>query len=121
MNFRMASGLTGLMPTEVRRWPVVNVFFGSRELREPDLQLKTFIANLGITAIVADARDPRLPEWRQLLATLGIAPDEIDGVLFYRIPTGVVDQYPKISGIEAEQRADRARFETMISATDAYL
>ena len=74
MNFRMASGLTGFQPIEIRRWPVVNVFFGSRDLPEPELQLKAFIANLGITAIVVDASDPRAPQWKQLLSSLELTP-----------------------------------------------
>ncbi len=120
MNFRMASGLTGFQPIEIRRWPVVNVFFGSRDLPEPELQLKAFIANLGITAIVVDASDPRAPQWKQLLSILNLSPEEIAGVLLYRIPRDALDAYRGMNAIELEQRADRVRFEALISAADQY-
>ena len=86
MNFRIASGLTGLQPIEVRRWPVVNVFIGSPDLPESDLQLKAFIANLGITAIVIDTSDSRVPQWRQLVASWKLR-HEKSGVCFCFDPT----------------------------------
>jgi hypothetical protein len=121
MNFRMASGLTGLQPIAIRRWPVLNAIGGSRDLPEPELQLKAFIANVGITAIVADASDARAPQWKQMLSSLGITPREVAGVLFYRIRPGTLKSYRGINAVELEQRAERTRFEALISATDEYL
>jgi hypothetical protein len=120
MNFRIASGLTGLQPIEIRRWPVVNVFFGSLDLPEPDLQLKAFIANLGITAIVVDASDEHVTEWKQLLSSLDVTPREVAGVILYRLNPEVLKPYRGMNAIDLEQRADRARFEALISATDRY-
>jgi hypothetical protein len=121
MNFRMASGLTGIQPIEIRRWPIINVFLGSRDLPEPDLQLKAFIANLGITAIVVDSRDQHAARWRQMLSSLAIAPQEIGGVLLYRIPPDALKAYRGMNAIELEQRAERARFEALVAATDRYI
>lgn len=121
MNFRIASGLTGIQPIEVRRWPVVNVFFGSPDLPQPDLQLKAFIANLGITAIVVDASDDHVSQWKQLLSSLDITPQEVSGVLLYRIAPDALKAYRGMNVIDLEQRADRARVEALISATDRYL
>ncbi len=121
MNFRMASGLTGLLPIEIARWPVVNVFFGSNDLPEPDLQLKAFIANLGITAIVVDAGDPHAAQWRQLLSSLAIVPAQVDGVLFYRIDPNMLKEYRGLTAIDMEERAERARFEILVAAIDKYL
>ena len=121
MNFRLVSGLNGLQPIEIRRWPVANVFFGSSDLPEPELQLKAFIANLGITAIIVDASDARAPQWRQLLSSLEISPDEIGGVLLYRINPDALRSYRAMNAIDLEQRADRARFEALVSATNRYL
>jgi hypothetical protein len=121
MNFKMASGLTGLQPIEIRRWPMVNVFFGSPDVPEPDLQLKAFIANVGITAIIVDASDSRAPQWKRMLSSLDIVPLEVAGVLLYRIPGDALMAYRGMNAIDLEQRADRARFEILISATDRYL
>jgi hypothetical protein len=121
MNFRMASGLTGAQPIAVRRWPVLNAIGGSRDLPEPELQLKWFIANLGITAIVADASDERLAQWKQLLSSLNLTPLEVSGVLLYRIAPDTLASYRSVSAIAAEQRAERVRFEMLVSATDRYV
>ena len=121
MNFRMASGLTGLQPIEIRRWPVVNLLVGSPDLPEPELQLKAFVANLGITAIVVDASDARTPQWTRLLANLNVEPQAVGGVLLYRIPPDAFAAYRGMNAIDLEQRAERARFETVISATDKYV
>ena len=121
MNFRMASGLTGTQPIAIRRWPVLNAIGGSRDLPEPELQLKWFIAKLGITAIIADANDARVAQWKQLLSCLDIAPLEVSGVLLYRIAPDQLASYRGVSAIQAEQRAERARFETLVSATARYL
>jgi hypothetical protein len=120
MNFRLVSGLNGLQPIEIRRWPVANVFYGSFDLPEPELQLKAFVANLGITAIVVDASDARAPQWRQLLSNLNVTPDEVGGVLLYRINLDALHSYRAMKAIDLEQRADRARFEALISATNRY-
>ena len=93
---------------------------GSLDLPEPDLQLKAFIANLGITAIVVDADDKRAVQWRQLLSSLDVAPQEIGGVVLYRIAPYALKTYRATNAINLEQRADRARFDALISATDRY-
>jgi hypothetical protein len=116
----MASGWTGLQPIEIRRWPVVNAFGGSLDLPQPDLQLKAFIANLGITAIVVDASDSHAAQWKQLLSSLDVTPQTVAGVLLYRIPPGAFKAYRGMNAIDLEQRADRARFEALISAADRY-
>jgi hypothetical protein len=121
MNFRLAEGLTGLQPIETRRWPIVNVFFGAPDLPDPATQLKAFIANVGITAIVIDAADPSVAQWKQLFSPLNITPREISGVLFYRIPPASVAQYRNLDAIEMERRADRTRFDTLISAAAKYI
>jgi hypothetical protein len=121
MNFRMASGLTGLQPIEIRRRPVLNVFFGSIDLPEADLQLKAFLANMGVTAIVVDASDSHAPQWKQMLSSLDIAPQEVSGVVLYRIAPEALKAYRGMNAIDLEQRADRARFEALISAVDRYV
>ena len=120
MNFRMASALTGLQPIEIRRWPIVNAFTGSPDLPEPGLQLKAFIANLGITAIVVDANDPHAAQWQQLLSPLQIEPQRVAGVLFYRVAPDAFAKFRGLDAIEMERRANRARFETLITAADKY-
>jgi hypothetical protein len=121
MNFRMASGLTGLQPIEIKRWPIMNVLSGAPDLPDRVIQLKAFVANNRITAIIIDKNDPDLAQWKQLFAPLDITPSEISGVVFYRIPHESVAQYRNLDAIEMERRADRARFDTLISAAAKYI
>ncbi len=121
MNFRMASGLTGVQIQKITRWPIVDVFYGSIDLPEPELQVKAFIANTGITAIVADASDSQVPMWKALLAPLGIEPREISGVLFYKIPARALDSYRNYTAVEMERCAARIRFDAAITAAARYL
>ncbi len=121
MNYRMASGLTGLSLIEIRRWPVVDTFYGSWDLPEPATQLKAFIANLGITAIVLDDSYPDAPRLKDLLSLLDIAPTEVSGVSLYRIPAGAFSSYRSLSALEMETRADRVRFETILRASAKYI
>jgi hypothetical protein len=121
MNFRMASGLTGLQPIEMKRWPIMNVVFGAPDLPDPALQLKAFIANTGITAIVIDKNDPDLARWKHLFAPLDVTPIEVSGVLFYRIPGASLNAYRNLDALEMERRADRGRFEILVAAASKYL
>jgi hypothetical protein len=121
MSYRMATGWTGFQPIAVRRWPVLNQLSGSYDLPEQELQLKAFLANLGITAIVIDAANARAPQWQQALSCLNIVPQEIGGVLLYRIPSGSLSAYRGMDALALERRADRGRFEALLSATDRYL
>lgn len=121
MNFRMASGLTGIQLQQITRWPIVHVFYGSLDLPEPDLQVKAFIANTGITAIVADASDSHVAMWKALLAPLGIQPREISGVLLYQISPGLLDDYRGYTAVAMEQRAARIRFDAAVVAAASYL
>ena len=122
MCFRHVSGYTAMERFEVRRWPIVNYFLGSRDLPQPELQLKAFLANNGVTAIVIDDAKPQAADWKALIATVGIAPQEISGVSLYRISHNLLADYraPEYSGVEMEQRAIRDRFATLVTATDEY-
>lgn len=121
MNFRMVTGLTGIGLTPIRRWPVINFFYGSFDLPDANIQLKAFIANLGITAIVMDNSNPYAPEFRKLLSLLNIEPLQVSGVSFYRIPPGAFAKYRSVNAVEMETRADRIRFETVIGAAAKYV
>ncbi len=121
MNYRMASGLTGLVPIQVRRWPVVNAFYRSWDLPEPETQLKAFIANLGITAIVLDDSYRDAGRIKKLLSLLDITPTHVSGVTLYRIPAGAFASYRSLSPIELERRAARIRFQTILRASAKYI
>ena len=122
MCFRNVSGWTGVDRFEVRRWPIVNYFLGSRDLGEPELQLKAFLANNGVTVIAVDDANPAAPQWKTLLATLGADVRDVSGVSLYRLSAGLLADYraPEYSGVEMERRAIADRFAALVTATDEY-
>ncbi len=123
MCFRNVSGYTAMERFEVRRWPIVNYFLGAADLPEPDLQLKAFLANTGVTAIVIDDANPDAASWRTLISTLGAQSQNISGVSLYRLTSDLLAAYrgPATNGAEMERRAARIRFATLVTATDKYL
>ena len=123
MCFRNVAGYTAMERFAVRRWPIVNYFLGANDLPEPELQLKAFLANNGVTAIVVDDANRNAARWKSLLATLGVEPKPIAGVSLYRLSPALLADYraPEYSGVEMEQRAIQNRFATLVTATDEYL
>ncbi|HEY6393826.1 MAG TPA: hypothetical protein VIX12_00340, partial [Candidatus Binataceae bacterium] len=121
MSFSMATGWTTIIPSEFARLPIVNFFFGAIDLPEADEHLKAFIAANGVTAIVADLRDPDLPKWKPVLDSLGVAPTEEGGVLFYRIARGAFDRYARLTGEELEARAAALRCDLVIEAAARFV
>jgi hypothetical protein len=120
MGFRNVAGFTGLRRLAVSRWPIVNYFGGDRAVPEPGLQLKAFVASMGVSAIAIDDRDPDALELKALIASLGVTPREISGVSLYRIPLGSFASY-RANAVTMEARADRISFDTLLAASAAYL
>jgi hypothetical protein len=122
MCFRNVSGWTGVDRFEVRRWPIVNYLLGSRDLAEPELQLKAFLANNGVTAVAVDDANPNATRWKNLLAAIGTDSRDISGVSLYKPSAGLLAEYrtPDYSGLEMERRALQSRFATLVTANDEY-
>jgi hypothetical protein len=85
-SFEMAAGYVGATPesyTRYRAWRVLS----AAPLASPDevtpAQLRRFVEDKGVTAVVMDRRFG--PEWEALLDTLGVRPQEIGGGLLYRL------------------------------------
>ena len=121
MCFRNVAGWTGTERFEVRRWPVVNYFLGSPDLPEPQIQLKAFLANTGVTAIVIDDAHPKAAEWNSLIAEAGITSQEISGVSLFKLSPRQFKEFGAVTSLELEKRAAQYRFGTLLQATDKYL
>jgi hypothetical protein len=120
MNFRIASGQTGVEPGEMRRWPALDALSGS-PVPEPEFQLKTFLANLGITVIVVDPANPHQSYWASMLSLLKISPVKISGVTLYRIDAGSLDEFKAADAVTVERRAQIVRFANLVAAASKYL
>jgi hypothetical protein len=121
MCFRNVAGWTGVERFEVRRWPIVNYFAGSKDLPEPELQLKAFLARNGVTAVIVDESNPQAAQWNSFISTTGVTPTSISGVSLFKFSPGALAPYDGLSGLQMETRAARIRFDTLVSATDSYL
>jgi len=146
MYFKQAGGYVGyapLLPYEYVQWPITVGLYNIAGVPQACEQLKAFLAGHSVRAvIVGDYRyewtkfdggptpdvpvrvpaDPReRAEIRQCVGSLGIAPLEIGGVQFYRIPPEMLGPYRQLTAIEMQRRADRARFEALLLGAQRYL
>jgi hypothetical protein len=121
MYFRMAGGWTGTSPFEFARMPVVNYFYGAIDLPEAGDQLKSYLARFDVDAIIADPTEANFPIWEKTFASLGVAPTSEQGVAIYKIPSGALAAYAKLSDALVEARANALRLDTIIEATAKYL
>jgi len=121
MCFRNVAGWTGMERFAVRRWPIANYLSGSHDLPELELQLKAFLANNFVSAIVVDDSDSHADELNSLAASTGLARKQISGVSLYEVPPGALADFKGLTGLEMERRATRIRFEMVLSAANAYL
>jgi hypothetical protein len=121
MCFRNVGGWTGIARFDVARWPIVNYFAGAHDIPEPELQLKTFLANNGVTAIVIDDANRHASEWTRLMSCLDIAPSKAGGVSIYRVDQHALAKYRGVTGLAMEQRAEQKRFEMLLDASRRYV
>jgi hypothetical protein len=121
MCFRNVGGWTGVQRFSIRRWPIIDYLLGAHDLEDVDLQFKAFLANTGVNVVLVNDGDADAARWTALAKSLGVPPVEVSGVSLYRIPSGLLDSYRAMSGLEMESRANRARFETALRAVSRYL
>jgi hypothetical protein len=82
--FKLAAGYLGNpFPPSYSRYPIWDAFLTAELPRDYAGQLRRFVRDKGVTAIVVDKRHPG--PWRKLFGTLGERPLDIGGVLFYRL------------------------------------
>jgi hypothetical protein len=120
MYFRMAGGWIGPLPDEYQLWPIVNALAGPTYVPDARAQLMSFLSSHDVEAIVVGDNDPDRASWRSLLAPLAVPPLEIGGVTLYRIPPETLARYGGMSPVEAERRADRTLFNTLLAAAWKY-
>ena len=146
MYFDMVQGWTGfpLTPTQFENWPIVQGLIDNIALPNPGLQLKAFIANYGVRAIiVADTcactwqhrsnevapgawsrasvsdRDRQL--WKDWLSTLGAEPVAAGGVLLYKINPQQFIAYKPLTAVQLKLVDAEYRLAAVIAAGARYV
>jgi hypothetical protein len=119
MYFRMAGAWTGPPPPEFDRWPIVKALATNMLPPDPELQFKAFIANHGVSAVIAGSGTD--PVFQPMLASLDAAPIVTGGVTIYRVSPEELAPYRQLRALDMETRADRERIDTLIMAASRYL
>ena len=84
-EFKLAAGYLGNpFPPSYSRYPIWNTLLGAPLAPDYPAQLRRFVRDKGVTAIVVDKRAPG--PWTKLFGSLGVRPLDAGGVLFYRLP-----------------------------------
>ncbi len=82
-RFALAGGYAGAYPASYLRFPTWNTLLTGTLTPDYASQLRRFIADKAVTAIVVDKRYPG--PWGKLFGSLGIPPLDTGGVLLYRL------------------------------------
>jgi hypothetical protein len=101
--------------------PIVNFFEGADDLPEPVDQLKTYLAQFGVAAVLVDPTDARFAKFQPVLDALKVPARLVDGVWIYKIPTDTLAGYAKIRPSAAEARAEALRMDAVLSAAARYI
>lgn len=83
-GFRIAGGGVGAFPESFTRYPAFGTLISGRPEPESPAELRRFVDDKGVTAVVA-AKSYLSPEMRRLLDTLGVRPVDTGDVLLYRL------------------------------------
>jgi hypothetical protein len=85
MWFRLAGGYLGkLVPDDYLREPIVPALLAGRTSAAP-AELLSFLRTRNVSLVIIDSAHPG--RWPAVLASLGVRPVPVDGVLFYRLPS----------------------------------
>jgi hypothetical protein len=121
MCFRNVAGWTGVQRFAIRRWPIVNYFLGATDLIDKEVQLGTFLANTGVTAVIVDNAHPEAKRWNTLVSSLGSKSIMVGGISLYRFNRDQLRDYQGRSGFAMEQQALEQRFAAVVTAADLYM
>ncbi len=82
-DFRMTAGYVGAFPLSYQRYPAWHMILSGRLQPGYARELRRFVRDKGVTVVLQDARY-RQP-WNRLFATLGVRPQQVGGMLVYRL------------------------------------
>jgi len=83
--FRMAEGYVSVVPPpEFSGWPILKTLYSGELIPEADRELRAFLRDKGVVAIIVVKG--RTGPWPQLFGPLDPSPEDVGGVLLYRVP-----------------------------------
>lgn len=120
MYFRTADGSIVPEPDDYRPWPIVYAIGGPAYIPDAQWQLMSFLASHDVKTIIAFDHSADSASLRALLPAFTLEPQEIGGVTLYKIAPGALDSYRRVTGVEAERRADTTLFDSLLLAASNY-
>jgi hypothetical protein len=117
MYFNMVEGSVP-SPIEFKRWPFVRAFTWQTYLPEASGQLKAFLSDHEVGAIIVTEQEQEL--YKGLLSSLGVAPVMTGGVWLYR-PSIKPERDTKASLLEMRTRFETERFDSLVAGAEKYL
>jgi hypothetical protein len=146
MYFRMAGGWVGQPPIPsayLPYFPILYDFLDRAESPFAGEMLKAFLVQKHVNAIVvadqgaqiwkdAPGPGPRFPQASEfssiekaaihsLFAPLGVAPIEVGGVSFYKVPLERLEAYKNVNPRDLEKRTVSVQLDTLIEAAAKYI
>ena len=117
--FQLAVARMGLSPPEFSGWPVLSTLYSGDETMDFPEQLNAFLGAHQVKAIIVDPRDNG--PWKRLMSESGLSPLEIGGVLFYKVPPGVLSSFRNATAHEMAGEYAARSFSALIIAASQYL
>jgi hypothetical protein len=104
MAFPMTGGyIACAIPPAYRRWAMVATFLSKRALPGYEEQLRAFLGHLDVANIVVDPR--AVGPWRAVFGALPVRPVQVGGVLYYRVPDGLLSRYRQLQPFNPTRKA----------------
>jgi hypothetical protein len=91
-RFALAGGYAGAYPASYMRFPTWNTLLTGILTPDYASQLRRFVADKGVTAIVVDKHYPG--PWKKLFGSLSVPSLDTGGVLLYRLPSNAARTRP---------------------------
>jgi hypothetical protein len=146
MYFKMIQGWTGFpeAPVEFENWPIMDALLRNVEIPDVGIQLKAFLAAYHISTVIvvqggmctwqylptrfaprtwsrAPISDHDSALWTQWLATLGVAPIRVGGVMLYRTPAQILAANDRADVIALKASEVAQRFPVLLKAAAHFL
>jgi hypothetical protein len=117
--FNTTDWFGAIAPPDAAHWPIMVAFDGERKILDFSEQLNGFLGAHQVAAIIVNSNTPGL--WPVMLSEIGMTPIATGGVLFYKVPSDVLDSFKLTTAHEMAQKYAAASFATLTIAASKYV
>jgi hypothetical protein len=117
--FNTTDWFGAVAPPDAAHWPIMVAFDSGMKTLDFSEQLNGFLGSHHVTAIIVNSKTPG--RWPTMLGEMGMIPISAGGVLFYKVPSDVLDSFKLATAHEMAQKYAAAAFATFIVAASNYV